>query len=80
MIARVEADAPVVREWLQSNQATLRHGLAEQNLSLDRLEVSEPRESRDADRRGPRDTPDQQQQPQRRPRRAPLDDTFEVVA
>lgn len=79
VVARVEADAPVVREWLQSNQATLRHGLAEQNLALDRLEVSEPRESRDAERRGQRDTPDQQQ-PQRRPRRAPLDDTFEVVA
>jgi hypothetical protein len=79
VVARVEADAPVVREWLQSNQATLRHGLAEQNLALDRLEVAEPRESRDAERRGQRENPDQQQ-PQRRPRRAPLDDTFEVVA
>lgn len=78
VVARVEADAPVVREWLQSNQATLRHGLAEQNLALDRLEVSEPREPRDAERRGQGQAPDQQ--PQRRPRRAPLDDTFEVVA
>ncbi|MEO8084646.1 MAG: flagellar hook-length control protein FliK, partial [Ardenticatenales bacterium] len=78
VVARIEADAPVVREWLQSNQATLRHGLAEQNLALDRLEVSEPRESRDAERRGQRERPDEQ--PQRRPRRAPLDDTFEVVA
>jgi len=78
VVARVEADAPVVREWLQSNQASLRSGLAEHHLSLDRLEVSEPRDSRDPERKGQRQTPEEQ--PQRRPRRTPLDDSFEVVA
>jgi flagellar hook-length control protein FliK len=78
VVARVEADAPVVREWLQSNQATLRHGLAEQNLTLDRLEVTEPPESRDADRRGSRQNPDEQ--PRRQPRRPLDEDAFEVVA
>jgi flagellar hook-length control protein FliK len=80
--ARVEADTPVVREWLQSNQQTLRHGLAEQNLTLDRLEVAAPpasrdAESRDSDRqRGGGDQPPSR----RRPRQPQGQETFEVVA
>jgi flagellar hook-length control protein FliK len=77
--ARVEADTPVVREWLQSNQQTLRHGLAEQNLKLDRLEVAAPPQSRDADRReGGRQRGDQP--PPRRQRQPQGQETFEVVA
>ena len=80
VVARVEADAPVVREWLQNNQVTLRQGLAEHNLTLDRLEVAKPPESRDADRRGDRQAPDEQ--PHRRPPQRPRsdEDAFEVVA
>jgi flagellar hook-length control protein FliK len=77
--ARVEADAPVVREWLQSNQQTLRHNLAEQNLKLDRLEVAAPPASRDTDRRdGGRQRGDQP--PPRRQRQPQGQETFEVVA
>ncbi|HWB28889.1 MAG TPA: flagellar hook-length control protein FliK [Vicinamibacterales bacterium] len=78
--ARVEADTPVVREWLQSNQQTLRHGLAEQNLRLDRLEVAAPPESRDADRRDDARQRGGDQPPPRRPRRPQGQETFEVVA
>jgi flagellar hook-length control protein FliK len=79
--ARVEADTPVVREWLQSNQQTLRHGLAEQNLKLDRLEVAAPPASRDADRRdGERQRGGGDQPPPRRPRQPQGQETFEVVA
>jgi flagellar hook-length control protein FliK len=78
--ARVEADTPVVREWLQSNQQTLRHGLAEQNLRLDRLEVAAPPESRDADRRDDARQRGGDQPPPRRQRRLQGQETFEVVA
>src|SRR5690606_33654394 len=47
VVASVEADAPVVREWLQSNQHLLRQSLAGQQLTLDRLDVSEPPSSTD---------------------------------
>lgn len=78
--ARLEAEAPVVREWLQTNQAALKGALAEQNLTLERLEVTAPRESRDADRRqAGRDDQSGARQQQRR-RRASGGELFEVVA
>jgi flagellar hook-length control protein FliK len=80
VVAHVESDTAVVREWLQSNQSSLRHSLAEQNLTLDRLEVVEPRESRDADRRNGGRPNGGDEPPPRRPRPRPVDRTFEVVA
>jgi flagellar hook-length control protein FliK len=80
--ARLEADSPAVREWLQANQSLLRHQLAEQNLTLDRFEVAEPDEPRSpADRRQGRDG--QPADHGRRPPRAPESESaarFEVVA
>lgn len=46
VVARLQVEAPSVREWLQTNQAWLRTGLAEHGLTLDRLEVSEPADTR----------------------------------
>jgi flagellar hook-length control protein FliK len=78
--AHLEASSPVVREWLQTHHASLRSGLADHNLSLDRLEVRDPHDRPDAQRRreepaSPRDA--------RRPKRTNRPDTgelFEVVA
>jgi flagellar hook-length control protein FliK len=81
VVARVEAEAAVVREWLQANQHVLRQSLAGQQLTLDRLEVNAPRESADADReRQPsrRDEQPHQRQPQRR--RNSSSELFDVVA
>jgi flagellar hook-length control protein FliK len=79
VVARVEADTPVVREWIQSNQAVLRNSLAEHQLTLDRIEIAEPGESREpADRRRDQHAPDRQPRP--RSRRAQTSGRFEVVA
>src|SRR4030095_3924295 len=43
--AHVQADMPAVRQWLESQQDTLRSALAEHGLRLDRLYV-EPRGGR----------------------------------
>ena len=77
--ARLEAEVPVVREWLQSNQALLRTSLAEQNLTLDRLEVAEPREPRDSEERQQHKEERPKPQSSRR-RRSETRDVFEVVA
>ena len=80
--ARLEAEAPVVREWLQSNQAALRHSLADQNLTLERLEIVEPprRDSRDADSREQRRDRESSSKRQSRRRREQGGELFEVVA
>jgi flagellar hook-length control protein FliK len=80
VFARVQADSPVVREWLQSNQSTLRQSMAEQNLTLNRLEVSEPPETRDGERRDGRQASDGQPQQRRQRRSAAAHDEFEVLA
>ena len=83
VVARVEADQPVVREWLQSNQNQLRHQLAGQQLALDRLEVREPSESESSarERREHANGGDRQDgQRQRRQRRDGTGARFEVVA
>jgi flagellar hook-length control protein FliK len=50
--ARVQADSPVVREYLQSHHHVLRDSLAEQQLTLSKFEVAEPpAEPRQGDRR-----------------------------
>lgn len=52
--ARLHAETPAVREWMEANQQGLRHSLAEQGLRLDRLTVTDQpptAESDDRDRR-----------------------------
>ena len=50
--ARVQAESPVVREYLQSHQGMLRDSLADQQLTLGKLEIAAPpAESRDGERR-----------------------------
>jgi flagellar hook-length control protein FliK len=79
--ARLQAESPAVRDWLQSNQQWLRHNLAEQHLTLDRLEVSDvPSEPRQSDRRGTDERAPQDQRPPRRPRSNDTTQRFEVVA
>jgi flagellar hook-length control protein FliK len=82
VVARVQADAPAVREWLQSNQRTLQVGLAEHQLRLGRLEVvapgDEPRDSTDSEGRHREDSADEP--PARRHRRRESTGSFDVVA
>ncbi|MEO7191683.1 MAG: flagellar hook-length control protein FliK [Vicinamibacterales bacterium] len=79
--ARLEAESPFVREWLQNNQGALRHQLAGQQLTLDSFEVAEPGESNHARHRGSSDNPPPQDGRQgRRPRRDQPPAHFEVVA
>jgi flagellar hook-length control protein FliK len=84
VIAQLQAESPVVREWLRSHQGWLRDSLAEQQLTLGRLEISEPpAESRHADRRGADERgPRQERHPGRRRRPQPGDhpERFDVVA
>ena len=52
--ARLHAETPAVREWMEANEQGLRHSLAEQGLRLDRLTVTDQpptAESDDRDRR-----------------------------
>lgn len=80
VLARVQAESAAVREWLQNNQGVLRHQLAEQRLTLDRLEVAEPSESREPGRQDPEQRPQQDQRRARRPRQDDEFQTFDVVA
>jgi hypothetical protein len=80
VVARLEADAPVVREWLHSNQALLRGGLAEHHLTLDRIEVSEPAAPRESNARGREQQPSDRRQPRPRGPRPDGGEPFEVVA
>ena len=71
VVARLQAEAPIVREWLQSNQASLRQSLAEQHLTLHRLEITEPSsEARHDERRESESGETHERQAPRRPRRA----------
>jgi flagellar hook-length control protein FliK len=83
VVARVEADQPIVREWLQSNQNQLRHQLAGQQLTLDRLEVREPSESEPSARERREHAngrASEEDQRRRRQRREGAGARFEVVA
>ncbi len=80
--ATLQAERPDVRRWLEAHTQTLRDGLVEHGLKLDRLVVlTEPArgESRDDTHGRPRGR--HPQQPQPRPRRPRADDggaTFEL--
>ena len=81
--ARLQAESPVVREYLQSHQNLLRESLADQQLTLGKFEVAEPpAESRSSERRSPEERAYAGDRQQRR--RQPSPDTpfepFEVVA
>jgi flagellar hook-length control protein FliK len=82
VVARLQADAPAVREWLQTNQRTLQDQLAEHQLKLTRFEVVSPGE----DTKDPsgKDTREQHDEAQgrhgRRPKRQEQGESFEVVA
>jgi flagellar hook-length control protein FliK len=75
--ASVQAEAPAVRQWLESQQDTLRNALAEHGLRLDRFDV-EPDGQRQA---SPDDPRDEQSPRRRRPRRTSQaeEPVFEVV-
>jgi flagellar hook-length control protein FliK len=82
--AVVHAESAGVREWLQTHEAALRSGLAEQGLQLDRLVVDA---EKPAEERGDSPRQQQQQQPQeerqsrfRRQRGRQDDVRFEVSA
>jgi flagellar hook-length control protein FliK len=82
VVARLTAESPAVREWLQANQGLLRASLGEQHLTLNRLEVSEPHEPNGSSsnrRGGGQDAPEGDQE-QRRPKQPETDERFEVVA
>lgn len=83
VVARLEADVPAVREWLQANQGSLRVALADHHLELDRLEVSEPVADPDARRENRDDRPRQHASDHARSRRQSSPDStgarFEVV-
>ena len=76
--ATLHAEDPQVRAWIQSNESSLRQGLSDQGLALDRLVVSE--KSRDG---APNDSearrrPQADEQPPKTPRRG-AEGTFEIV-
>ena len=80
VVARLQAEAPVVREWLQANQASLRHSLADQHLTLHRLEITEPSsEARHDERRRSGSGEPRERQAPRRSRRDDTGETFDVV-
>jgi flagellar hook-length control protein FliK len=73
--AVVNAEAAGVRQWLESHEQAVRHGMAEHGLQLERFIVQ-----RDGQRRGDGQQADQESQQRRRPRRqtAPAE-RFEIV-
>jgi flagellar hook-length control protein FliK len=81
--ARLQAESPVVREYLQSHQNLLRDSLADQQLTLGKFEVAEPpAESRHGERRSSEERAfagDRQPQRRRQPSPGTPFESFEVV-
>ena len=80
VVARLQADAPIAREWLQANQHVLRQGLADHQLTLARLDVSEPSSSSRQGASGEGDGAPRERQSRRRSRTPDADEPFEIVA
>jgi flagellar hook-length control protein FliK len=82
--ARVQAESPVVREYLQSHQGLLRDSLSDQQLTLTKLDVAEPpADSRNGERRSSEErAAAEERHAQRRRQPAPHApfEPFEVVA
>ena len=81
VVARVQSDAPQVREWLHANRDTLRAGLAEHQLRLDHLEITATDDARGSENReaGQRDDREPPPHPRRSRRHRP-DQLFEIDA
>jgi flagellar hook-length control protein FliK len=80
--ASVLAESPAVREWLRANESSLRQGLVDVGLRLEKFQVSDvsaQTPARDADARDRPSGRDRQSAP-RQPRPDRSDSTFEVIA
>jgi flagellar hook-length control protein FliK len=81
--ARLEAERPAVREWIERHEMSLRQALGEQGLTLDALQVSDHGADDPLDR-GDRESDAEREAPERRrrPRRDPDEDAprFEITA
>lgn len=80
--AAVTAESPAVREWLRANEGSLRQGLGDVGLRLEKFQVSEPvaqTPQRDTDSRD-RSSGRERQAAPRRPRADGSESTFEVIA
>jgi flagellar hook-length control protein FliK len=80
--ASVLAESPAVREWLRANESSLRQGLVDVGLRLEKFQVSDvsaQSPSRDTDARDRPSGRDRQTAP-RQPRPGRSDSTFEVIA
>lgn len=80
--ASLRSDTPAVRQWVESNEATLRQALAEHGLQLDRLTVSDAAPQTEAGEGERQDSQEQDEEPQprsRRRRKPAPDATFEVM-
>jgi flagellar hook-length control protein FliK len=73
--ANVQADMPAVRQWLESQQDTLRSALADHGLRLDRFDVEPDAQRQQADHEGPREQSRKRQTQKREAEQA----VFEVV-
>ena len=77
--ASVQAETPLVREWIAANREELTHTLSQQGLKLEKLDVAEAPKEQQA-----RDNGRDSRQPQREPARPRRDerpsgvDTFEI--
>lgn len=76
--AHLVASAPEVRQWIESNEAMLRQSLAQHDLTLERLVVTEEEPSAGTSEEGPRHK-ESREQARRQPRRSHREATFEVV-
>jgi flagellar hook-length control protein FliK len=79
--ASLESDTPAVRQWLQGHELSLRQGLSDQGLQLDRLLVSEQSPRADWENSEKHQQDEAQSPGQKHPsrRRRPDEQTFEVV-
>jgi flagellar hook-length control protein FliK len=76
--AVLHADSPAVRSWLESNESTLRQGLSDQGLKLERLVVAEAAPGEEG--AAPQDqSSSQRERPRRERRRSAADGTFEII-
>ncbi|MGE3508780.1 MAG: flagellar hook-length control protein FliK [Vicinamibacterales bacterium] len=78
VIAYLAASQSDVRQWIESNESLLRHTLAQHDLRLERLVVTEDEPDRPSEHGSRREAQDDQRPPSRR-RRSESDATFDVV-
>jgi flagellar hook-length control protein FliK len=76
--AVVHADTPAVRQWLESNEQTIRSGLAEHGLELERF-VVDPNGQQHAQRDAQQDAAEQQRRVWRRRQSVAAAQRFEIT-